>query len=209
MQPVPSAQPQTRWRRILLVLTILAAALLVLGLFGSGLFARPPAFHATTYAPPAPAADFTLTGHTGGTTSMSGLRGSPVLLFFGYTHCPDVCPLTLARLSEALREAGVAPGDAHILLVTVDPARDTPAALAAYVRNFGPAVTGLTGSEEEIRAVMAAYGIHAAAEHGDASMIGHTTAIFGIDREGMIRVLLRPDAPPAELNDDVATLLEI
>ncbi len=209
MQPIPSTHVRTRWGRILLVLAILVAALLVLGLLGGGLFARAPEFHATAYEPPAPAADFTLTDHTGESLSLAALRGSPVFLFFGYTHCPDVCPLTLSRLREALEAAGTDAVNARVLLVTVDPMRDTPGVLAAYVRNFGPAVTGLTGSEQEIRSVMTAFGIHADSEHGDASMIGHTTAIFGIDRAGMIRVLLRPDAPPAELNADVATLLEI
>jgi protein SCO1 len=209
MQPVPSAHPRSRWQRVLLVLTIVAAALLVLGLVGSAVFARSPAFHATAYEPPAPAPRFTLTDHTGGVTSLEELRGAPVLLFFGYAHCPDVCPLTLARLRDALDAAGSAGEDARVLLVTVDPARDTPEALAAYVRNFGPAFTGLTGSEGEIRALLAEYGIHAAAEPHDASVLAHTSAVFGIDREGMIRVLLRPDAPPDELRADVATLLEL
>jgi len=183
--------------------------LLVLGIFQARAGARAPEFHATAYEPPAAAAPFTLIDHTGAPLSLEQLRGAPVLLFFGYTHCPDVCPLTLTRLRNALQEAGRAADDARVLLVTVDPARDTPDALAAYVRNFGPAFTGLTGTEEEIRAVLSDYGVHAEAEHDEPGLLGHTSAIFGIDREGMIRVLLRPEAPAEELAADVATLLAL
>jgi protein SCO1 len=209
MQPAPADHGGRFGQRILVVLAVVVAALLVLGVLGRGLFAGPPEFHATAYLPPAPAAPFTLTDHTGGRTSLAGLRGMSVLLFFGYTRCPDVCPLTLSALRDALQAAGATEEDARILLVTLDPSHDTPEILAAYVRNFGPAVTGLTGGEEEIRALLGAYGIHAEGAHGESTSIGHTSAVFGIDSAGMIRVLLRPEAPREELRADVATLLEL
>lgn len=209
MQPAPAAPNRSSRHRLLLVLLIIVAMLLVLGVLGTGIAARGPDFHATVYDPPETAAPIELVDHTGEPFSLQALRGSPVLLFFGYTHCPDVCPLTLTRLRAALAEAGDDAADARVLLVTVDPARDTPEVLAAYVRNFGPAVTGLTGSETQIRALLDAYHVHAGAGHDDPSVLAHTTAVFGIDREGMIRVLLRADAPREELQDDVETLLEL
>lgn len=209
MQPASTTPARSRSKRLLLVLAILVASLLVLGVLRAGLAAASPKFHATTYEPPEPAADFTLTDHSGGTTRLSELQGTPVLLFFGYTHCPDVCPLTLATLRDALAAAGAEPGEAKVLLVTVDPARDTPEALAPYVRNFGPDVVGLTGPAEQIEAVLSAYGIHAEPGHADPGLLGHTSAVYGIDRNGMIRVLLRPDAPREQIREDVATLLEL
>lgn len=209
MQPAPTGVTSGRWQRIALVLVVILGMLLVLGILGSGLVGRAPTFHATTYEPPAPAAPFTLTDHSGRPLSLRDLRGSPVLLFFGYTHCPDVCPLTLTRLTDALREAGEAGEAAKVLLVTVDPARDTPAALATYVRNFGPGVMGLTGTEAQIRVLLKAYGVHAEPGHDDPALLAHTSAVFGIDRDGMIRVLLRPEAPREELREDVETLLEL
>ena len=209
MQPAPTSHSSSRRQRLFLVILVILGMLLVLGILGGRLIGRAPTFHATTYEPPARAAPFTLTDHTGQALSLQDLRGSPVLLFFGFTHCPDVCPLTLTRLSEALRGAGDAGAEARVLLVTVDPARDTPTALAAYVRNFGPGVTGLTGSEPQIRAILRAYGVYAEAGHDDPGVLAHTTAVFGIDREGMIRVLLRPDVPRDELQEDIETLLKL
>ena len=211
MQPAPTARPRSRWQRLLLVLAIIVAALLLLGLWRSGALGGAPEFHGTAYDPPASAADFTLTSHEGREVSLIDFRGQPVLLFFGYTHCPDVCPMTLSALRRALDEAGSSGTDARILLVTVDPARDTPEVLASFVRNFGPDVVGLTGSPQQIRRLFGAYGVYAEPEneHEHGTLIGHTSAVFGIDRDGLIRVLLRPDTAPAELREDVATLLAL
>lgn len=209
MQPAPAGRTRSRRQRLLLVLLVVAAVLLVLGGLGSRMLRSSPDFHATEYAPPLPAADFTLTAHTGERTSLSDFRGTPVLLFFGYTHCPDVCPTTLASLRAALQAADAGAEDARILLVTVDPERDHPAVLADYVSKFGPAVVGLTGDAGEIRRLLGAYGVYAEAEHANPGLLGHTSAVFGIDAGGAIRVLLRPEAPRDELRADVATLLRL
>ncbi|HEX6925817.1 MAG TPA: SCO family protein [Longimicrobiaceae bacterium] len=211
MQAVSKAAPEVRSKAVPRVLAAVAVALLLaLAIAAATLVAGSPSFHATTYEPPAPARDFTLTDHTGGTTSLSDLRGKPVLLFFGYTHCPDVCPMTLSLLRDALRQAGAGPEEVSVLLVTVDPARDTPEILARYVERYAPYLTGLTGSEAEIQQLLSAYGIHAEGGHeGHSGLLTHTSAVFGIDRDGMIRVLLRPEAPRDEFLADVKTLLEL
>ncbi|HEX2210748.1 MAG TPA: SCO family protein, partial [Longimicrobium sp.] len=121
-----------------------------------------PRFHGTTYTEVLPAAEFALTDHDGRAVSLRSYRGAPVLLFFGYTHCPDVCPLTLDRLSRALRVAGRDASDVRILLVTLDPARDTPAALKTYAARFGPAVTGLTGDTAALARARRGYGAYLA-----------------------------------------------
>lgn len=190
---------------------LVVTALLAAALYRVGFADAAPEFHGTAYDPPQPAADFTLTEHTGEPLRLSDLRGKPVLLFFGYTHCPDVCPLTLDRLRHALDAAGAGPEDARVLLVTVDPERDTPEVLARYVSRFGPAVSGLVGPHDTLAELQRAYGVHAepaADASGHASMM-HTSAVFGIDSEGQIRVLLRPEEGTDQLTSDVRTLLRL
>jgi protein SCO1/2 len=103
---------------------------------------------------------FTLTDHTGRRRSDTDFRGSWLLLQFGYTSCPDICPLSLDALSAALDALGPSGGRVQPLFVTVDPARDTPAVLAGFVAAFHPRLLGLTGSEAEIAAVAKAYRVH-------------------------------------------------
>src|SRR5215211_5417131 len=124
--------PSRRPGRVLLALFLLLAAV---GLGGTGylLAGRPPAFHGTTYDEVTPAPPFELVDHTGRRVTLDDYRGKAVLLFFGFTHCPDVCPLTLAKLARVTDGLGRRADDVQVLLATVDPARDTPAALAEYV----------------------------------------------------------------------------
>jgi protein SCO1/2 len=186
----------------------LATALLAsCGQFGE------PRFHGTAYPDAPPAASFTLTDHNGQSRSLADLRGQPVLLFFGFTHCPDVCPLTLARLSRVLQSMGSRGEQVRVLLVSVDPERDTPPVLARYVSQFGPQVTGLTGEADVLRQMRTQYGAYA--EHGGGHGAGehtdvmHTNAVYGIDRAGKLRVLIAPDGPEEQMRDDIRTLLRI
>jgi protein SCO1/2 len=138
------------------------------------------------YAP-----DFTLTDQDGRPFTLSSLRGDPVVLFFGYTHCPDTCPTTLAHLTRALRAPGV-PSDEHVAFVTVDPARDSPPVLKRYVRIFDPRFIGLTGTAAVLAPIYAAY--HTWREdvpvhHGphDDYSVAHGAAIYFIGRNGTVR----------------------
>jgi protein SCO1 len=202
----------------------LAGAALVAAAAGFATYAvlpKPaPAFHGTTYEETAPAADFRLTDHQGREVSLASYRGHPVLLFFGYTHCPDVCPLTLDRLSRVVRTLGGEAEDARIVLVTVDPARDTPAALEAYVSRFGPRVAGLTGDSASLARAWGGYGVYVEAQpspgasaahagHGApsaAAKVAHTGVVYGIDRQGRLRVVISDTATEEQTRDDVRTL---
>lgn len=177
---------------------LIAATLLLIPLAIALATTREPEFHATAYEPPAPAPPFTLTTHEGAAVTMENFADKPALVFFGFTNCPDVCPLTLSTLSKVA-------GNTQILLITVDPERDTPAVLADYIDNFDANITGLTGDPNELERLRAAYGVHAGpatATHG----MTHTAAVFGIDDEGQIRVVLRPDQPREQLTEDIETL---
>lgn len=212
MQPASTDHARPFWQRALLVLIVILAALLVLALFRAHLAAAPPAFHATAYEPPDQAPRFTLTDHTGAPRSLADLRGSAVLLFFGYTHCPDVCPTTLQKLSRVVDGMDVDTTDLRILLVTVDPERDTPRVLADYVRRFGPFPIGLTGDSASLARMREDYGIYADEpvgdhHHGQAVDISHTPAVLGIDRSGDLRVLLPMDQPDEVVARDIELLL--
>lgn len=169
-----------------------------------------PDFHGTAYpdTPRAPA--FRLTDHLGRPAALEDFAGHPVLLFFGFTECPDFCPLTLARLSEITREDRDL-ADVRILLVTVDPETDTPAKMAAYVEGFGAPVTGLTGTPAELAPVYQGYGVYAqeTAGHGGGMTLAHTPVVFGIDRAGKIQVLIHPDERRELVAEDIRKLARI
>lgn len=209
------------WTCVVVMVAIVVAA-------GVAAAPRPaPRFHGTTYTEVLPASAFALTDHDGRAVTLESYRGAPVLLFFGYTHCPDVCPLTLDRLTRALRTAGRGARDVRILLVTLDPARDTPAALKTYAARFGPAVVGLTGDSASLAKARAGYGAfiaevpaqpaaagNAHEGHADASAAStpaalktvHPGVVYGIDRRGNLQVVITEGAPVEQIADDVRTL---
>lgn len=138
-------------------------------------------------ADPRPAPPLALRDPSGGTVSLASLRGRQVLVFFGYTHCPDVCPVTIGTVGNALATVG---GDARALFVSVDPERDTPAWLAEFSRFMPTGFTALTGSAAEVRATADAWGIrYSRVETGSADgySISHTADVFLVDADGLVR----------------------
>lgn len=188
---------------------MLAFFLLVgaLGLGGAGylLTSRPPTFHGTTYDEVTPAPPFSLVDHTGRSVTLEDYRGKVVLLFYGFTHCPDVCPLTLSKLSRVTEGLGRKADDVQILLVTVDPERDTPEVLGEYVQRFGPRVSGLTGDSASLARAYEGYGVYSmtGGHHG----MTHSSVVYGIDRAGRLVVVIPPEATEEAARDDVRALL--
>ena len=168
-------------RRMLIAATV---GLLTLVLLVAGI--------ARLLAPRVPVApDFTLTDQNGRPFQLSNLRGQTVALFFGYTHCPDVCPTTLAALARAKRKLGAAGAQFHVVFVTVDPRRDTPAVIGTYVRLFDASFIGLTGTEAQLAPVYAAYKVYhqALPAQGSAAgyLVAHGSAVDFIDPSGHVR----------------------
>ena len=153
--------------------------------------------------------DFTLTNQDNQTFHLNQLRGRPAVLFFGYTSCPDMCPMTMSRIAAALKLVGDRAGDVTTLFVSVDPQRDTPAALKEYVSSFSIPVIGLTGSADQVAGVAAQY--HASYQvvpTGTTNyLVNHTSAIFLIDRQGRLRQYFRFDEKPETLASALRTLL--
>lgn len=205
-----SRHPRSRQIRVLLAIGCFSLALA--GFAGLQLIrTQTPAFHGTRYPDAPPAPTFALIDHEGNAASIDDFRGRPVLLFFGFTSCPDVCPLTLSRLSKLIENGGAQTEDVEVLLVTVDPAADTPERLAEYVASFGDSVTGLTGSAEELTRVFAEYGVYAESRPGHTGepTIVHTPVVFGIDRGGRIQVLIHPDQREEIVREDILTLARL
>lgn len=158
------------------------------------------------------APDFTLTSDAGQAWALSGQRGKPVLLTFGFSHCADTCPETLAKLAHLTQHAlGARGDDVEIVMVTVDPQRDTPGVLHAFMARFGRPIVGLTGSPQAIDAVEAAYHVWAAPVPGKRGHhdydVAHTAAIFLIDAGGHIRGLHQDDDSEAAIARSVRDML--
>jgi protein SCO1/2 len=137
---------------------------------------------------------FTLVGSDGQPFASSRLNGKPYAVFFGFTHCPDTCPTTLARLVKLRREAG---GDSafDIVFVTVDPERDGPKEMGAYAEAFGAPIIGLTGSQAQIDRVKKQFGIFSqkVPTGGGDYTIDHTATVLLFDRKGKFVATLAPD----------------
>jgi protein SCO1/2 len=135
------------------------------------------------------APDFTLTDQTGRPFTLSAQRGKSVALFFGYTHCPDECPTTLAHLEAAVRSLGAAGAGVEPIFITVDPARDSPAALKKYLSSFGTNLVGLTGSKTALQQTYAEYHIffQKLPEGPGGYDVAHSSALVYIDAAGRLR----------------------
>jgi len=129
---------------------------------------------------------FRLTDQNGRTVSDQDLKGHPFLVFFGFTHCPDVCPTTLFEVSEILRSLGPDANGTRALFITVDPERDTPSVMKDYVSNFDPHVWGLTGDPAAIAAVAKAYRVYykKVPLDGGGYTMDHTAIVYLMDRNG-------------------------
>ena len=165
-----------------------------------------PNWNATSIEGMMPDLQFSLTGSNGEEINAISLRGQPVLLFFGFTNCPDVCPTTLTQLKIAIKELGSNEKDLQVILVSVDPERDTPEIMQKYTALFGPWLLGLTGSEEALSALRKSYGVYAAMESSDAKgnyNIMHNAAVFAFDRKGQARLLI------SDLSDNKALVADL
>ncbi len=162
-------------------------------LAGAWLYARvlsPVPFYGTPRGG-APARTFVATDQTGRPFDLASTRGQVVALFFGFTHCPNICPLTLSYLEKARAELPAdLRGDLRVVFVSLDPDRDTPGVIGTYLKFFGPDLVGLRLTEPKLADVARSYDVTYAKANAKGSdyFINHTTATYVIDREGRLRV---------------------
>ncbi len=202
-------------KRLSLLLRICGPALVctgllvIMGIAGCGRTASPP-WNLLNITGHMPALEFTLTRDDGQSVTQKSYLGEPVLLYFGYTHCLDVCPITLADLATALRQLGPDANQVRVLFVSVDPARDTPAVLKSYVNHFGPWFVGLTGTQAQLAALTqrlrVAYQLGEPDAHGDYEVY-HSSVVFIFDRQGNARLLANQSDKPELIATDLKRLL--
>ncbi len=189
----------------------LLGAMVVLGIGGLA-FARlrPYSFHGTVIQSPQPAPGFELQGSNGQRIGLEDYRGKLVLLFFGYTYCPDVCPTTLAELAQAMKLLGPKAEQVQVIMISLDPERDTPERLAQYVAHFSPAFLGATGTGDEIAVVATLYGIFFAKGEGTRATgysVDHTASVMVIDETGHLKLVFPYGTPAEDIADDLDYLL--
>ncbi|RXF67110.1 SCO family protein [Hansschlegelia zhihuaiae] len=148
---------------------------------------------------------FSLVDQDGKQVTEADVKGKPTLVFFGFTRCPDVCPTALYEITQALAALGPDAAKAQALFVTVDPERDTPDALKAYLSSFAPQIRGLTGSPEQVTAMVKAYRAYAKKQptkDGDYTM-DHTAIVYLMDRNGAFVAPLDVKRPPEQIAAEI------
>jgi len=166
----------------------------------------------TPIEPPRELTDFTMTSAAGTPLSLSDLQGRPVLLYFGYTFCPDVCPTTLADFVRVKRDLGEDADKVAFVFISVDPERDTPEKIANYMRAFDTEFIGLQGNEKTLRRIQFDYGLFYQKSQVPGTsadyLVDHSAAAYLIDQEGRLVMIYAFGTPPEVMRADVRALLQ-
>lgn len=189
--------------------SLLLVVLVALAVF---YFAAPATFRGTAYVepfPPAPAIE--LTRAEGQPFRLSDERGRIILLFFGYTSCPDVCPTTMAEMKLVMDKLGGQSGAVEVIFISVDPERDTPEKIQKYVEHFNPNFVGLSGSLEQLQVIWDSYGVYRSVNQSTSAMgyiVDHTARTLLIDQNGSLRLSYGFQTPVEDIVHDIRILLK-
>lgn len=199
-------------KRLLLPLLLIVGLVLLVGggVAAYSVFFSTPEFNGTEYQEPRRTPEFTLAGAGGDSVSLSDFRDRVILIYFGYTFCPDACPTTMADLARVQRQLGDDARAVQVLMISVDPQRDTPQATQEYAESFDPSFIGLSGSAEQIAAVAEPFGVYfQSLDTGDGGnyLVDHTTRVFLINRQGELQLTYAFDTPPEEIAADLRHLV--
>ena len=193
------------------LLSLLLASALLAVLAGCGKPATPKLeFKNTDVTGLGYAREFALTDHEGHPRTLADYKGKLVLMFFGYTQCPDVCPTTMADMAQVMQEMGPQAEQVQVLFVTVDPERDTQALLAEYVPAFDKRFVGLYGDAAATARVAKEFKVYYAKVEGETDgsyTVDHTAGTYVFDRDGKIRLFVRHGEKPAAIAHDLKLLL--
>lgn len=189
----------SRTRQIILPLAVFLAGLFALG--AAAFLLLPQATTQRSAGAAQVGGPFTLLDQNGRTVTERDVQGSPYLVLFGFTHCPDICPTKLFEISEVLRASGERGKGLRALFITVDPERDTPAVLKDYLSSFDERILGLTGSPEAVQAAAKAYRAYARRVplEGGSYTMDHTALVYLMDAKGRFVGAVNLARPPAEV----------
>lgn len=200
-------------RKQLAVIAAALVAILVAGTLSWYFFIRsePYEFKYGSFTPPNAAPPLDLIDQDGNLFSLDAFKGDVVLLYFGYTFCPSFCPTTMAEMQQVKQELGENADRVAVVMVTVDPERDTPERLKQWMEFFDPSFIGLYGTEDDLTPIKRAYGVTAikgTPEPGqDYYLVDHSTQLYGIDPDGNLRLTWPYGTSPADIAEDVRHLL--
>lgn len=208
-----------RPRRIIILLTVIlvmSGAFAVYGLYTVNQLKQvatveEPSFHGFLLDPPSPAPEFELIDQHGNSFRLADHEGDVVVMFFGYTNCPDICPATLVYYTQVKQELGALADRVKFAFVTVDPEYDTPERLERYIARFDPTFYGLWGTNEQISELATAFGVYVDKVEDEDSPVGywvnHTTLSFVIDTDGKWRMAHPFGMHPEDIASDLRQLL--
>lgn len=187
-----------------------AGVVAALALAGCQPAPQPPVFQATDITGAAFARDFRLTDHNGRVRTLADFKGKAVAIFFGYIHCPDVCPTTLSDFAAALQQLGQQADRVQVIFVTVDPQRDTPDLLKQFVPAFNPSFLGMVADADTLRRLAKEYRVvyqKTAVKAADDYLIDHSAGTYVYDPDGRLRLLVPYGSSPDAIAQDLKTLL--
>lgn len=196
----------------IVVVGLMVTALVALAALLALVFSKSASFRGTAYGEPyPPAPQIELVRSNGETFRLSDQKGKINLLFFGYTSCPDVCPTTLAELNQVMTSLGNKTDLVQVIFVSVDPERDTPEKIQAYVRHFNEKFVGLSGPMDKLQAIWSDYGIYREEVQGNSAAgytVNHTARVYLIDMDGNLRLSYGFETPVEDIVNDVRILLK-
>ncbi len=192
---------------LILGATGLVAVVALLGLT----LARPYSLHGSELSSPKLAPEIALTNSAGQPFRLSDQKGKLVLLFFGYTSCPDVCPTILAEMKQIHESLGKEASQVDFVFVTVDPNRDVPERLSKYLAQFDPTFIGISSTQAQLEPVWKAYGVSVGIPDGQNMnanySVNHSTYTYLIDRQGRLRLIYDYGTPQEQIEQDIRYLL--
>lgn len=190
-------------KKFIRVALISLAAIILVAAVAEYLQRTNQTFRGSRINPPATAYDFTLTDQAGKSTSLTDFKGKYVLLFFGYTNCPNECPATMAILKQVRIDLGSQADKVQVIMISTDPARDTPEQMSTFVSKFDPTFVGLTGTTVELQKVWQEYGVTVLSS-GET----HSLYVYLIDPDGKMRLTYSAIQSPDDIVADLHLLLK-
>lgn len=172
---------------------------------------EPLEFHGSDISGTGLGSDMAIPDTSGQLRTIKDYRGKVVVVFFGFTQCPDVCPTALAELAHTMDLLEEDADDVQVLLISVDPERDTPEILSQYMASFNPSFVGLRGDEQQLNQAaqsFKAYYAKAPGPNPDDYTMDHSASFYVFDKKGEVRILLSGDSPAEEIADDIRLLLK-